>query len=594
MKKSRLVIVSLIIILIGCLIASGVQTDFGNVKIKDVRIAGADGNIIHGYLYIPKGVTSKNPAPGIVTIHGYINSLETQSGFNIEYARRGYVVLSIDMPGHGYSDTRPGEFAGFFSGGVDAVGYMATLPIVDKTKIAIEGHSMGGWNAVLAQAYLGKLLNTVVLVGSSPSTFGLPAVEASSPYNFALVYGKYDEFYSVMYETKKPIEVLSSPKMKTAFGTSESIAANKLYGSFENKTARKIYITDDTHPGEHISKESIGAAVEFVQSAMPGLKVIDPNDQVWPWKEFGTLVALLGIGLFIISLGALLLDTPYFGRLKLPVPENLKFRGSKALWGIMAVIATAIPALTFFKFYHLADKITAKALMPQKITNAIVIWALLNALIFLVIFLIWHFAFAKKAGGNYYSYGLSTDSEGRTFKWGYLGKTFLLSALVIASAYLLSVMALVFFKVDFRIWVVALKAMNTSQLGMFFIYLIPFFIFFLINGLAAHSYLRFKTNEGNGRSAAISYVASAAIGCLGMAVLVILQVVHLLTAETLMFPTEALQGIIAYQFVPLLAFTGFVTVYFNKKTSNIFTGAFVNAMFITWYVVAGQATHFFR
>jgi len=32
----------------------------------------------------PKGVTAKNPAPGIVAIHGYINSRETQDGFAIE------------------------------------------------------------------------------------------------------------------------------------------------------------------------------------------------------------------------------------------------------------------------------------------------------------------------------------------------------------------------------------------------------------------------------------------------------------------------------------------------------------------------------
>jgi len=33
-------------------------------------------------------VTKENPAPGIVAIHGYINSREMQDGFAIEFARR--------------------------------------------------------------------------------------------------------------------------------------------------------------------------------------------------------------------------------------------------------------------------------------------------------------------------------------------------------------------------------------------------------------------------------------------------------------------------------------------------------------------------
>jgi len=54
-------------------------------------------------LYIPPNATAQT-RPGILAVHGYINSRETQDGFAIEFARRGYVVLALDQTGHGYSD----------------------------------------------------------------------------------------------------------------------------------------------------------------------------------------------------------------------------------------------------------------------------------------------------------------------------------------------------------------------------------------------------------------------------------------------------------------------------------------------------------
>jgi len=99
-----LVLLSLALVFVGSLIAHLVQTDFGRVQVKDVRFVSSDGKILSALLFIPKGVSPEKPAPAVLTMHGYINSRETQSGFNIEFARRGYVVFAMDMAGHGYSE----------------------------------------------------------------------------------------------------------------------------------------------------------------------------------------------------------------------------------------------------------------------------------------------------------------------------------------------------------------------------------------------------------------------------------------------------------------------------------------------------------
>jgi len=103
-----LAIAGVILIAAGGLLAYLTQTA-GGIRIEDVRFNGATGNTMSALLYIPPNATAQTPAPGILAVHGYINSRETQDGFAIEFARRGYVVLAIDQTGHGYSD--PPAFA---------------------------------------------------------------------------------------------------------------------------------------------------------------------------------------------------------------------------------------------------------------------------------------------------------------------------------------------------------------------------------------------------------------------------------------------------------------------------------------------------
>ena len=190
-------IVALVLVLIGDLISSGVQTNGWTVKIKDVRFMGTGGIEMSGLLCIPPGVITKdgtgatkvNPAPGILAIHGYINSRETQDGFAIEFAQRGYVVLALDQTGHGYSD--PPAFANGF-GGPDGLKYLSSLDIVDPKNIGLSGHLIGGWASVVAAQIYPDAYKSIVLEGSSTGTFGGKTGDATFPRNLGLIYSKFD------------------------------------------------------------------------------------------------------------------------------------------------------------------------------------------------------------------------------------------------------------------------------------------------------------------------------------------------------------------------------------------------------------------
>src|SRR5271156_5157587 len=147
-QRWSIAIAGAILILAGGLLAYLTQTS-GGIRIEDIRFKGAKGDTMSALLYIPPNATAQTPAPGILAVHGYINTRETQDAFAIEFARRGYVVLALDQRGHGYSG---GAAATKGFGGPDGLRYLRSLAFVDPTQIGLEGHSMGGWTVLAAAA----------------------------------------------------------------------------------------------------------------------------------------------------------------------------------------------------------------------------------------------------------------------------------------------------------------------------------------------------------------------------------------------------------------------------------------------------------
>ena len=142
---------ALVLCLISMIGASLIQTQNHKIRIKQMTWETPAGHQISADLWIPENATAQSPAPAIVTIEGWYNNKEMQDLYTLELARRGYVVLTMDLHGHGNSESLPQDQLYEGAVGVDgAVQLIASLPYVDTERIGVTGHSSGGTAANMA------------------------------------------------------------------------------------------------------------------------------------------------------------------------------------------------------------------------------------------------------------------------------------------------------------------------------------------------------------------------------------------------------------------------------------------------------------
>lgn len=133
------------------------------ISLRYVEVPSADGVTLSGILFRPSG--AQGPLPGVVVVHGITAYKESLNRISVEMARRGFVVLAIDLRDHGMSN---GQCA-FGAPGAEpedvanAVDYLRGVEGVDRTRTAVVGHSFGGMAALTAVSMNKTQVNATVV-----------------------------------------------------------------------------------------------------------------------------------------------------------------------------------------------------------------------------------------------------------------------------------------------------------------------------------------------------------------------------------------------------------------------------------------------
>jgi hypothetical protein len=600
-------VLSLVLVLISAVGASLVQTAGGTVKVKEMYWETSTGVGLSALLFKPDSATAENPAPAIVVSHGRYNNKEMQEGNFVELARRGYVVISIDMYGHGDSDyTLIDTNALGGTGMYDAVKLLADLPYVDADRIGVTGHSAGGfavnYSVGIDNEADEQLIAAALLVSADP-TYTDPDgnyINAFGDRDAGVVAGQYDEFFFRVNgptgPSNAPRDYIDTPNAQSFlhYGIDPAEAddvreADTVYTDGEGGAMRVAYTPAEIHPWAHFSAETVGYAVEFFEEALGAPEPIAAGSQVWQLREFFTAVGLVGFGIFLVAFTRALLATRPFAALAAEqAPQILPATRKGLAWFWGGVVASVIISAVSFVLVTVNPTVSgigffgAPPLHPQGPPFFIGVWAAVNGIAGLIILAITYNAFGKKNGQSFRAAGVLPG-------WRKLFHTLGLAAVVVAGAYALVFVVDYFFTTDFRLWVLAVRAFEPDKLLIALPYLPFFLLYFVVNSILINGFNRVTLAGKEWVNTAVLAVANSLGPIIVIAIQYLTFVATGLPVQGL-GPFSAMYVIWLFPVVVILAAAAVISRKIYRATGNPWLAGFINAGVVTIIAVTNSLT----
>lgn len=652
-------IVCILVIFLSSFIASAIQSNGWSIEVTDLRDAENEGTaisltgeeteingrVVSGILFKPKDATADNPLPAVVLTHGYLNNREMQLQNAIELARRGFVVLTVDREGHGNYENSGEQSAVMATSGLyDSVKYLYNMDYVDKDKIGISGHSMGGMTTALTLSQDRQLGLVSAGLIQAWSTF----MGAGADVDVGMLKAQDDEFFFTTNEGEDGTisrEYLSTQEAKTFIGNTElegDVVSGAIYvngqavettGGQETEGAfRVVYEISGVHPQNHCSVEGANAVVNFFYNAFGtpnGYEYISEGNQVWWVKEAFSLIGMIGFFALIFPLVSLLLTTPVFRSLRVAkqqvieetvvvtdetgaeqtmVCQKLVWDGAniplqpKPLKGVQKNISywlAAIGIMLFsgFSIHSICTEYGSKwfpntQLYPQDTTNWVAMWAVCSALFSLAVILFFWLANTVvnkiRYGDNYLEYQENPFAAGKIATGlGGLLKTFVLALLVLGILMAVLYTNWAIWTVDFRIWTLAVKVFDMGVLLPTIVrYGVFFGIFFIVSALFNETYRASNIPEW------ASTLINVFFNFFGVLLVIAIQYGEFTSTGVMWQPDMNLGYIVLFPMVPILAIATVISRRMTAKTGNMWLGAFINTLLFTLITCSNTASSF--
>ena len=486
-------VVSLILMLLCGIVVNAVQTSGGRVTMRELTIETDSGYTMSAYLLIPKTATAENPAPAIVTSHGYLNNKEMADANYVELARRGFVVLSIDQPDHGDSEVTPDFFILAPDGVYQGVLALSRMPFVDASRIGVTGHSMGSWsvNAAVQTDNLNETpLIASVLIHCNDPLYQDDAGNYANPYgsrDVAVISAVYDEFFGT--STAADGSPLSSPyfmETDTAqtflnFGRDPAESeVREAYTEYREdvdgkETLRIIYRPPIIHPWSHFSARSESYICDFFSKTLNAPNPIDPTNQVWQWKEAFNFVGVIGFAIFLCAFATLLVFTPTFSALRAEEPAaplQIKDKAGRRWFWLPLLAGAVFGSLVYLTLVNLGNGMP----VAQGEAMGLGLWSTCCGLFTILSMVVYYSAYGKKSGVDLVDRGVKMSMKK-------LGLSALLALIVVTVGFGIVFTEDYFFFADFRLWTLAIKAFEKPILR-YLPYVLLFFTYYIAASVA--------------------------------------------------------------------------------------------------------------
>ncbi|MDR1746741.1 MAG: alpha/beta fold hydrolase [Tannerella sp.] len=137
-----------------------------------IWFTAAENEDVPAYLYLPAGKKSGRKFPAMLALHPtgdpgkaiVDGAAKPDRAYGKELAQRGYVVIAPDYPSFGDLKNYDFKHDRYLSGSMTGIFYhirsvdvLESLPFVDKERIGVIGHSLGGHNAMWVASFEPRL-----------------------------------------------------------------------------------------------------------------------------------------------------------------------------------------------------------------------------------------------------------------------------------------------------------------------------------------------------------------------------------------------------------------------------------------------------
>ena len=576
LKNNKSLLVCLSTLLISSFLGSLIQTDFGNTKIILQELKTPEGQTLVYDLYKPKSATEDNKVPFVVVVPGFQRSKEALSNIAIELSRRGYVVALIDPYAQGMSSSSTSRLAATTQGYgmfalVDFV-HAGNIPYVDINKIASTGHSMGGNAAIRGASYFGRQakeqntkskLNSVFVSGYVLTLRDDILKHVKS--NVGVSYALYDEG-----AFRNDLKGWDSANMKIAPESLRTVNSalsddsqitkvelGKYYGEIDKRTARVIFNEELLHPFQPYNREATANQISYFSNVLGFPKPLKPNNQIWQFKEFFTLLNMIVSLIMLIPLTKALLAINFFRSIVKPIPAALpkQNKKSKLIFWTIFLISASIACISFIPMVDIAKIFFVDAtnreltwFFPQRMNNSVMLWAAFNGSVGILIFFASYYFFGRH-------HGVSPDSWGLAINKTDLTKTVLLGITVFSIYYIILFSLYFLFHIDYRFWFMGVRVFQPEMLIVLAMYFPLFFIFFFSNSLRINGSMRFE-DQDEWKSRLVGGFANS----LGLMLIIVIQYVTYGLTGTVFWTTNWLSVNLLFGIVPMM----FILPYFNR------------------------------
>ncbi len=602
----RLLLASLIIAFAASWLSSCIQTSGGAVSVESIKIPTQNGQSVVADLFKPRSATSASPAPFIVVIPGFQRSKEALSNIALELARRGFVVASIDPYAQGGSSASLSRRAATTEGYgmfavVDYAAASSNLNYIDKSRIGATGHSAGGNAAIRGADYFGKesqrsgmpsKLDSVYVSGYVLTLTDEVLRNVRS--NVGVSYAFYDEGayrnefgngdMQVAPEALRTVNSGRTPDEVQA----TTVELGKYYGDRASRTLRVVHNERILHPFQPYINEATANQIEYFETVFEVESGIASNDQIWYWKELASMVALIAALVSIVPMGQLLLQSAWFSGLRKSVPEALPRpigNGRLIFWGSFT-LAAIVACFTYIPLAELSQKLFVAAstrqltwFFPQRMNNAVMLWAVLNGTVGFILFWASYRFFGQKNGAMPEKWGTSITAPE-------LGKTFLL-ALLLFTFFFLTLFAIYYFlHVDYRFLFMGVRFFQPELLLLLCLYVPFFFIFFLSNSLRINGAMRFD-GQKEWRSMLLGGVGNS----LGLMLIVVIQYVTFAVTGTVYWTDGWLYVNLLFAVVPMMFVLPYFNRFFFRMTGRIYLGPMVTCLIFVMILITNTVIY---